>query len=381
MSHSDKLESEEPASHLRFEWLNGLRRDELQTLCINRQLTPNSKDDLIKLLLKSKINTKEKFDSKTKPTLLLELKSRGYDMEDTTETSELVELINKHKKTKPTKATLSNLDESELVRLCNRRKIKIKDANSKEILINLLKESDVVDPEYSNKMTTKQLTAELRGRGLSTTKLKKDEMVAILQEEVTHEEQQLANHLKAEKVDKVIEDAKKALTDYLDYIKLNKDKIQKLTKKETIQNKGKKDKIMGTEWEDIEYMLDCYKNDMFDLRTMIEAYGGTDMGKDEETYKKGFECIINYDNESDMNQDEDDDIVYVVFDGDEDLIMRQDKKAILGVFENEEDAENYKKQLQDEDEDEDLEISIQEVRLNDNMGALPDGWDDKEEDE
>eukprot|EP00486_Rosalina_sp_Unknown_P004284 CAMPEP_0201571796 /NCGR_PEP_ID=MMETSP0190_2-20130828/14729_1 /ASSEMBLY_ACC=CAM_ASM_000263 /TAXON_ID=37353 /ORGANISM="Rosalina sp." /LENGTH=230 /DNA_ID=CAMNT_0047996823 /DNA_START=549 /DNA_END=1241 /DNA_ORIENTATION=- len=230
-------------------------------------------------------------------------------------------------------------------------------------------------------MTTKQLTAELRGRGLSTTKLKKDEMVAILQEEVTHEEQQLANHLKAEKVDKVIEDAKKALTDYLDYIKLNKDKIQKLTKKETIQNKGKKDKIMGTEWEDIEYMLDCYKNDMFDLRTMIEAYGGTDMGKDEETYKKGFECIINYDNESDMNQDEDDDIVYVVFDGDEDLIMRQDKKAILGVFENEEDAENYKKQLQDEDEDEDLEISIQEVRLNDNMGALPDGWDDKEEDE
>ena len=121
--------------------------------------------------------------------------------------------------------------------------------------------------------------------------------------------------------------------------------------------------------------------DVIDLRTMIEAYGGTDMGKDEETYKNKFECIVNYENESDMDEKEEDDIVYVVFDGDEKLIMAQDKRAILGVFEKEKDAEDFKKQLQEEDEDEDMEISIQEIRLNDNMGALPDNYDDDTTDE
>ena len=255
----------EHQSLLRFEWLHSLKKDELQQLCINRELRVNSKEELIELLLKSKINQKEKFESKTKPTLLLELKSRGYEMEDTTPTSELVELINKHKKTKPTKQTLSNLTNSELSKLCQRRKIKIKDSSSKQTLINLLKESNVPDPEYTESMTSKQLFAEMKGRGLISTGLKKEGMLALLQEEVTHEEQRLSTHLKSEKVDKVIENAKKALTDYMDYIKLNKDKIQKTTKKELIQNKGKKDKFMGTDWEKIRDLFACYKQDMFGM--------------------------------------------------------------------------------------------------------------------
>ena len=113
---------------------------------------------------------------------------------------------------------------------------------------------------------------------------------------------------------------------------------------------------------------------------MIEGYGGTDLGKDEETYKS-FDNIINYEIESEIDENDDDekDMVYVVYDGNEKLIMNQNKKAILEVFENEEEAENHRKDL--EEEDEDNEIEIQEIKINDYWGAIPDDGSDDEEDD
>eukprot|EP00484_Ammonia_sp_Unknown_P007589 CAMPEP_0197073128 /NCGR_PEP_ID=MMETSP1384-20130603/210450_1 /TAXON_ID=29189 /ORGANISM="Ammonia sp." /LENGTH=450 /DNA_ID=CAMNT_0042511959 /DNA_START=58 /DNA_END=1410 /DNA_ORIENTATION=+ len=442
---SADTEVEEEQTALRYEWLDTLRREELRTLCQNRCIDTDAstKTALISSILKHKPSSATtNYDRCSKPTLLLELRAIGMNKPAGSSKAELIECLNENTAKKPSKQTLADFSVSELQKLCQRRKIhtKKKDLSSKKSLIKLLEESGVADPKYTDAMTNKQLIAEMKGRGLSFSQMKKEEMIETLNSGIFYEEQKLKQHVDANNVNHVIDRARVALAEFIEYVKENKDIIQKCTKINTLKNSKKADEVYGTDWRKMEGVLRNMREELYESRAMLEAYGGSDFGRDEtmpqefieyvkenkdiiqkctkintlknskkadevygtdwrkmegvlrnmreELYEsramleayggsdfgrdetmphlERFPSVVNYENDADVYEE---DLVYVVYDEDEDLIMKQSKRAILAVFQSEAEAEKFRKKQQKQDKE--MEVAIQEVEMNEDFGAEP----------
>mmetsp|Transcript_51920 Transcript_51920/g.82831 ORF Transcript_51920/g.82831 Transcript_51920/m.82831 type:complete len:378 (+) Transcript_51920:60-1193(+) len=365
-------EVEEEQTALRYEWLDTLRREELRTLCQNRCIDTDAstKTALISSILKHKPSSATtNYDRCSKPTLLLELRAIGMNKPAGSSKAELIECLNENTAKKPSKQTLADFSVSELQKLCQRRKIhtKKKDLSSKKSLIKLLEESGVADPKYTDAMTNKQLIAEMKGRGLSFSQMKKEEMIETLNSGIFYEEQKLKQHVDANNVDHVIDRARVALAEFIEYVKENKDIIQKCTKINTLKNSKKADEVYGTDWRKMEGVLRNMREELYESRAMLEAYGGSDFGRDETMpHLERFPSVVNYENDADVYEE---DLVYVVYDEDEDLIMKQSKRAILAVFQSEAEAEKFRKKQQKQDKE--MEVAIQEVEMNEDFGAEP----------
>merc|ERR1712228_146468 len=352
---------------LRFEWLTALKTDELKLLCENRGISTavNTKSVLIDGLIKAK---QIKYESLTKASLKLELKSKNIEHAQVTSKANLIELCKENKSTKPTKEILSSLSVAEIQKLCSRRNIKTKDYSSKKSLIKLLESENAPDPSFGASMTLKQLMAEMKGRGLKFSNLRKDQMLEVLRSNICYEDQKLASHLNDN--DHIIQDTKNALLDFISFVKENSESIRKSAKNEIMQNKKKKKKLASksrnylsrNEWIKLEDTLRTACDDIIDIRSMIEIYGDTDLGKDEELPQNmNFDNPVPYENDSE--NDDCVDIVYVVYDDDEKLIMKQSQDAILAIFDNENQAERFKKKYLKKNKKSFVEI--QELRVND----------------
>ena len=362
-------------SGLRYEWLTALKKDELKLLCENRGISTlqNTKSTLIDGLLKTKKQIK--YESLTKPSLILELKAKNIEHEPIISKSDLVELCNENKATKLTKDILSSLTLPEIQKLCNRRGIKSKEYSSKKSLIQLLESTNAPDPIFGASMTSKQLTAETKGRGLKTSSMKKDELLKILRSNICYEDQKLESHLSDN--DHIITNTKNALIDFISFMKEHKEIIRKSAKKEIMQNRKRKKNslpkernyLTRNEWKKLEDTLTTACDDIVDIRTMIEVYGDTDLGKDEELpQNQNFENAVPYDNDSNIDEGDDcADIVYVVYDDDEKLVMRQSQEAILAVFNDENQAERFKKKYVKKHKG--ALTEIQELRVNYDWGS------------
>merc|ERR1719300_1969879 len=76
-------------------------------------------------------------------------------------------------------------------------------------------------------MTTKQLSAEMKARGLSiATKMKKEDMLKVLESGVIWEEQLIESHLEPDQADKVVDAMEEALDGLIGYIRGHSKEIQ-----------------------------------------------------------------------------------------------------------------------------------------------------------
>lgn len=104
------------------------------------------------------------------------------------------------------------------------------------------------------------------------------------------------------------------------------------------------------------------------MKSMVEVYSGYIVDSLHGTEEKEYENVVPYDNDSDIDEDYGmKEVVYVVYEDDHSLIMRQKEKAILGVFDSETAAEEFKDKLLDENEE--MMIAIQEVVVYDEHDA------------
>eukprot|EP01084_Bolivina_argentea_P173665 300824_1 len=360
---SNRPNSSNSDSGLRNEWLHTLKKKDLKILCQNRDIhtEKSSKPVIIKMLLKSKQLTVKEYEKLTKALLSLELKAKGIEYSDKAVKTELIKLLNKNKKKKFTNDTLSDCKLSELQQLCQSRSIETQSINSKQKLIETLKNANMSDPRFTP-MKSKQLMAEMKGRGLNTNKMNMAKMLEILKSGSSYEHKKLESHINNDNVDNIIQNTEDKLRNFIKYMKENKEKIKTLTNQNIANIKAHKnrDYLLKSEWNKFEQFLRNARDEIIDLRTMIEIYADADLGKDEDLpQNKHFTNVI--DSSDDQTQ-----TVYVVYDDDEDLIMDQNKDAILGLFHNESDAEKYKKQLSANDN---VSIHMQEIVVNDYNGA------------
>merc|ERR1711997_869006 len=106
-------------------------------------------------------------------------------------------------------------------------------------------------------MTSKQLSAEMKGRGLSISGLNKAKMLKTLRSNISFEENTLKSHIDDNtNIDNIIENTKNSLIDFINYMKENSEEIRKYTKKETKQiinkNKNKNKKFAFENEEKVE---------------------------------------------------------------------------------------------------------------------------------
>eukprot|EP00485_Elphidium_margaritaceum_P002796 CAMPEP_0202698750 /NCGR_PEP_ID=MMETSP1385-20130828/11981_1 /ASSEMBLY_ACC=CAM_ASM_000861 /TAXON_ID=933848 /ORGANISM="Elphidium margaritaceum" /LENGTH=371 /DNA_ID=CAMNT_0049355523 /DNA_START=53 /DNA_END=1168 /DNA_ORIENTATION=- len=358
------VEPEDFDTGLRYEWLDRLKVEELRLLCEHRKLDgdKSSKAALIPSIIKFSSSVTN-YDRWKKSTFLLELKARGVDVADDATLEDVTSLMDENRRTKPTKQTLSALSLSELQKLASRRKIKTgasrKEKSVKQDLVELLRKSQAPDPLYTQAMTTKQLSVELKGRGLSGHARKKEDMLKVLESDVTYEEQQLQQHIGEDALGDVIENAKTALVDYIQYMKTNAENIRKHVKHSSSKasKAGDHDDL---KWDNMEDVVRDARDELIEVRAMIEAYSGTDLGKDEtmpnyQIFDKMFAC----DNDSDVAPD--DGVLFAVYEDKEDLIMKQDRQSILGVFYKQSEAEAFKKKYLKKHKNK--EVEIQEIEM------------------
>lgn len=212
---------------IRPEFLSSLRIDDLKALCSNRHIVfevPTNKKALIDSILASTapIDDYARF---TKTDLSIELQAKGVAHSDGAKKDELTRLLKRNRTKKPNGATLSNLKVAELHRLCHHRRIETKSVSSKERYIQLLTANEAPDPEWDDSWTSRQLSAELRARGL-TGKLKKEEMISLLDSGIVYEEQQLEAHLNEQNVNRTMASLEKAIDGLVGYMQGHSEEIR-----------------------------------------------------------------------------------------------------------------------------------------------------------
>lgn len=253
MSTSESSEFETSHAGIRHECLSLLKIDELRVLCSNRNINhevPTNKKQLIESIFKSKV-IPPKNAGFSKEDLSIEIRARGLEHPNSANKNTLGRLLAKNLKTKVTLDALTNLKVAELQTLCHYRDIDI--VSTKDRYIRFLTKANAPEPEISENMTARQLSAEMRARGLSTTNLNKKQMVEVLDSALIWEEQKLESHLNDKNVNEVMEGMEKAIDKLMEYIKGNKREIQENIKQNIKEQKGAAGG--STEWTKIEGTL------------------------------------------------------------------------------------------------------------------------------
>ena len=241
---SDYSDLEFDRSGLRYEWLNRLNKEDLKLLCLNRSIEIGiDREIVIKSLLRSQSkhndDDDEDWTQRKREVLSIELRAKGIAHSMNATKSELVQLFTKNKKIKQTKSSLKRLKASELQTLCRRRGVETKAVSTKKRCIELLEGDDAYyEPEITGSWTSKQLMAELRGRGLTVGKLKKEEMIEMLSSRICREEQKLESNLK--NIDRITKNTRQSLVEFMQFIRENKENIRKNTKHNTRTNANMK---------------------------------------------------------------------------------------------------------------------------------------------
>jgi len=346
------------------EWLEKLKPDELKILCKNRGIGTDktTHKELAAAILKcgvDEFDASEDCESLPRETLKLELKIRNVPIPKSVSTQSLIELLEEHNETKLSKKMVQSLDITELRKLCQRRDIETKSIHSsrKKELLELLTEygEEYPDPEYNENMTSGTLKAELKGRGLAVSGLKKAQMLAVLRSDISFEEQRLEQFLKTSRYEEMIGRTQETLERFIDFMLDNAEEIKKETKK---RGGAKEAKKQSSEWEQIRKVLNAANDNIIETKILIECYCGPDISMNRREESKELE----EDDEDEAYRN-----VYVVFDEDEEKVLKQDASIALGVFSDESEAEAFCR----EQNPRDVDASIQQIRLNDPSGAEP----------
>jgi hypothetical protein len=209
-------------------------------------------------------------------TLKLELRIKGVELPRSARREALIALLEEHKEQKLSRRAVHGLELAELRKLCARRDIEtrsIHSANKKDLLLLLREYGEFhADPEYDENMTVSTLRAELKGRGLGVSGLKKAQMLAVLRSDISYEEHRLEHFLESANCQEMVARTQRTLQSFIDFMVRDADAIKAKTQK------GK-----GGEWEQMRKVLQSASDNIEETNLMIECYcGPTDSQNDED---------------------------------------------------------------------------------------------------